>query len=86
MYETSYNAAIVNNTFVRNALVKGPTNPHSRPRRSTSPSRAATQGRRARTTRHSACLETCSPTTGRASWRWENADRFAGSPLNTSTG
>jgi hypothetical protein len=27
MYETSYNAAIVNNTFVRNALHKGPTNP-----------------------------------------------------------
>ena len=27
MYETSYNAVIVNNTFVRNALVKGPTNP-----------------------------------------------------------
>ena len=27
MYETSYNAAIVNNTFVRNALDKGPTNP-----------------------------------------------------------
>ena len=27
MYETSYNAVIVDNTFVRNALVKGPTNP-----------------------------------------------------------
>ena len=25
MYETSYNALIVHNTFVRNALVKGPT-------------------------------------------------------------
>ena len=27
MYETSYNAAIVDNTFVRNGLVDGPRNP-----------------------------------------------------------
>ena len=27
MYEISYNAAIISNAFIRNGLVKGPTNP-----------------------------------------------------------
>ena len=69
MYETSYNAVIVNNTFVRNALVKGPTNPQL-PGLRDLPLRVGErqEGRRAVQQGISSHRATCSPTTGRASW------------------
>jgi len=86
MYETSYNAAIVNNTFVRNALLKGPTNPEfpaSAIYLSESGSDHRVDGPYGKTFRVSGNVFT-------DNWSgivaWENADRFAGSPANTSTG
>ncbi|MGH8773955.1 MAG: right-handed parallel beta-helix repeat-containing protein [Jiangellaceae bacterium] len=86
MYETSYNAAIVDNTFVRNALVKGPTNPGfpaSAIYLSESGSDTRVEGPYNETLRVSGNVFT-------DNWSgivaWENADRFAGSPTNTSTG
>ena len=68
MYETSYNAVIVNNTFVRNALVKGPTNPGF-PASAIYLSESGSDSRvKGRTTRHFELRAMCSPTTGRASW------------------
>jgi hypothetical protein len=86
MYETSYNAVIINNTFVRNALVKGPTNP-SFPAPaiylSESGSDKRVYGPYSKTLRVTGNVFT-------DNWSgivaWENADRFAGSPANTSTG
>ncbi|MGH8825059.1 MAG: right-handed parallel beta-helix repeat-containing protein [Jiangellaceae bacterium] len=86
MYETSYNAAIVNNTFVRNALVKGPTNPGfpaSAIYLSESGSDERVEGPYNESLRVFGNVFT-------DNWSgivaWENADRFAGSPANTSTG
>ena len=86
MYETSYNAAILNNTFVRNALIKGPTNPRfpaSAIYLSESGSDESVSGLYNETLRVSGNVFT-------DNWSgivaWENADRFAGSPANTSTG
>ena len=86
MYETSYNAVIVNNTFARNALVKGPTNPRfpaSAIYISESGSDNRVQGPYNAALRVSGNVFT-------DNWSgvvaWENADRFAGSPANTSTG
>lgn len=86
MYETSYNAAIVNNTFVRNALVKGPTNPEfpaSAIYLSESGSDGRVDGPYGKVFKISGNVFT-------DNWSgivaWENADRFAGSPANTSTG
>jgi hypothetical protein len=86
MYETSYNAAILNNTFVRNALVKGPTNPGfpaSAIYVSESGSDQRVEGPYNETFRIAGNVFT-------DNWSgvvaWENADRFAGSPANTSTG
>jgi hypothetical protein len=86
MYETSYNAAIVKNTFVRNALVKGPTNPRfpaSAIYLSESGSDNRVEGPYNEALRVSDNVFT-------DNWSgivaWENADRFAGSPANTSTG
>ena len=86
MYETSYNAVIVNNTFVRNALVKGPSNPKfpaSAIYISESGSDNRVQGLYNVELRVSGNVFT-------DNWSgvvaWENADRFAGSPANTSTG
>ena len=86
MYETSYNAAILNNTFVRNALVKGPTNPGfpaSAIYLSESGSDNRVEGPYNETLRVSGNVFV-------DNWSgivaWENADRFAGSPANTSTG
>ena len=86
MYETSYNAVILDNTFVRNALVKGPTNPKfpaSAIYLSESGSDDRVEGPYGKEFR----------VTGNEftdNWSgivaWENADRFAGSPANTSTG
>lgn len=86
MYETSYNAAIVNNIFVRNGLVKGPTNPQfpaSAIYLSESGSDERVEGPYGKAFRIKGNVFT-------DNWSgivaWENADRFAGSPANTSTG
>ena len=86
MYETSYNAVIVNNTFVRNALVKGPTNPRFPASAIYIRSRAVTTGSRGHTTRHFEYRAMCLADNWSGVVAWENADRFAGSPANTSTG
>lgn len=86
MYETSYNAAIVDNTFERNGLVKGPTNRRF-PTAAVYISESGGDERVA--TAHSGAVRVA----GNRfvdNWSgvvaWENADRFAGSPANTSTG
>ena len=85
MYETSYNAAILNNTFVRNALVKGPTNPGF-------PASAIYISEAGSDSRVSGSYGDRLRISGNVftdNWAgivaWENADRFAGSPANTST-
>ena len=86
MYETSYNAAILNNTFVRNALVKGPTNPGF-PASAIYISEAGSDNRVAGSNGDRFRI---SGNVFSDNWAgivaWENADRFAGSPANTSTG
>lgn len=86
MYETSYNAAILDNTFVRNALVKGPTNP-------TFPTAAVYLSEAGSDPRIPGPYNQEFRVSGNRfvdNWSgivaWENADRFAGSPANTSTG
>jgi Right handed beta helix region len=86
MYETSYNAVIVNNRFVRNALVKGPTNPKF-------PASAIYLSESGSDNRVDGPYGKAFQVTGNVftdNWSgivaWENADRFAGSPANTSTG
>jgi hypothetical protein len=86
MYETSYNAAILNNTLVRNALVKGPTNPGF-------PASAIYLSESGSDTRVEGPYAEAFRVSGNVfidNWSgivaWENADRFAGSPANTSTG
>jgi hypothetical protein len=85
MYETSYNALISNNTIVRNALKQGPTNPGF----PTGAIYLSESGGDARVTARYSSIEV----TGNHfvdNWSgvvaWENADRFCGSPNNTSTG
>jgi hypothetical protein len=85
IYETSYNAAIISNTFVRNGLVDGPRNPGfptpalyisesgSDPRAGQAYGDAFEVARNRFVDNWSAVVA------------WENADRFAGSPANTST-
>jgi hypothetical protein len=86
MYETSYNAAIVNNTFVRNALVKGPTNPSF-------PGAAVYISESGSDPRVPGPYNETFRVAGNAfidNWSgvvaWENADRFSGSAADTSTG
>ena len=86
MYETSYNAAILDNTFVRNGLVKGPKNrkfPTSAIYLSESGSDPRLGGAYGDEFR-------IAGNRFEDNWSgvvaWENADRFAGSPANTSTG
>ena len=86
MYETSYNAAIVDNTFVRNALAKGPTNPKF-------PASAIYLSESGSDNRLPGPYNEALRVSGNVfidNWSgvvaWENADRFAGSPANTSTG
>ncbi|HEX6444302.1 MAG TPA: right-handed parallel beta-helix repeat-containing protein [Streptosporangiales bacterium] len=86
IYEASYNAAVKDNTFVRNALVKGPENPGF-PTGALYLSESGSDERVR--SRYSKVLEV----TGNVftdNWSgvilWENSDRFAGSPANTSTG
>jgi hypothetical protein len=86
LYETSYNAAIVGNTFARNALVSGPKNPGFPTPAiyiSESGSDPRVDGRfgEAFHVAHNRFVDNWSGVVA-----WENADRFAGSPANTSTG
>jgi hypothetical protein len=86
MYEISYNAAIVDNTFVRNALRKGPTNPGF-------PAAAVYLSESGSDRRVAGPYRAGFRVAGNVftdNWSgivlWENADRFAGSPANTSSG
>ncbi len=84
-YEISYNARIVNNTFIRNALVSGPSNPGF-PTGAVYLSEAggdARVGGRYTTIEvaNNQFIDNWSGVVG-----WENADRFCGSPSNTSSG
>jgi hypothetical protein len=86
VYETSYNARISGNTFVRNGLGKGPGNggfPTSAVYISESGSDKRVPGKYNETFEITGNMFT-------DNWAgvilWENADRFAGSPANTSTG
>jgi hypothetical protein len=83
MYEQSYNATITKNTLVGNATVKGPTNPGF-------PAAAiyiSEAGGDRRAPGGQSALR-ISRNTLRHNWSgiilWENADRFAGSPADTS--
>ncbi|MBO0829185.1 MAG: right-handed parallel beta-helix repeat-containing protein, partial [Streptosporangiales bacterium] len=86
IYETSYNARISDNTFARNGLAKGPANggfPTGAIYLSESGSDERVRSRYARTLEVTGNVFT-------DNWSgvilWENADRFAGSPANTSGG
>jgi Right handed beta helix region len=86
VYETSYNAGIRGNTFARNGLGKGPQNqgfPTPAVYISESGSDSRVTGVYNKTFEISGNVFT-------DNWAgvllWENADRFAGSPANTSTG
>lgn len=86
IYETSYNAEIRGNTFVRNALESGPSDPGF-PRtavyisESGSDSRAGQRFGSRLAILGNRFIDNWGGVVG-----WENADRFAGSPVNTSTG
>jgi hypothetical protein len=86
LYETSYNAVISGNAFVRNGLVKGPTNPGF-PTSAIYISESGSDDRVA--SDYNETFE-ISDNVFTDNWAgvilWENADRFAGSPANTSTG
>jgi hypothetical protein len=86
MYETSYNALVKNNTFVRNGLVAGPKNPGF-------PTSAIYVSESGSDHRVPGKYSTTFSITGNRfinNWGgvilWENADRFCGSPSNTSSG
>lgn len=86
MYETSYNALIKNNTYKRNALVDGPKNPGF-------PTGAIYITESGSDSRVNTNYKTTFDITGNVfedNWGgvalWENADRYCGSPANTSTG
>lgn len=86
IYETSYNAAITRNTFVRNGLRDWRTNPGF-PTGAVYVSESGSDPRV--DTAHSQTFEVAENLFV-DNWggvvAWENADRFAGSPANTSTG
>lgn len=86
IYETSYNAAIVDNVFVRNALRDGPRDPGF-------PMAALYISESGSDPRAGSRFGTTFLVEGNRfvdNWSgiiaWENADRFAGSPANSSTG
>ncbi len=85
-YETSYNARIVDNVLSATAWCRVRRIRASRPPRSTCRRPAATPGRPGPTATCCSWRVICSRTTGPAWSAWENADRFAGSPANTSSG
>jgi hypothetical protein len=84
-YEISYNAEIVDNIFVRNGLVAGPRNPGF-------PTAALYLSESGSDARVPGLYGDSLRVTGNKfidNWSgivgWENADRFAGSPANTSS-
>lgn len=86
MYETSYNAAIRHNTIARNALIQGPGNAGFPDggiyiSESGADPRVRTEYRFSLHIAHNLLED---------NWAgivlWENADRYCGSPANTSTG
>lgn len=86
MYETSYNALIRNNAIIRNALVDGPGNPGF-------PTGAIYLSESGSDNRVATSYNTTLDITGNLiedNWSgvilWENADRYCGSPANTSSG
>jgi nitrous oxidase accessory protein NosD len=85
IYETSYNARIVRNTFVRNGLGEGPSAGFPTPAvylsESGSDPRAGQYYGRVFLVARNRFVDNWSGVVA-----WENADRFAGSPSNTSTG
>lgn len=85
-YETSYNVLIRNNAFIRNGLVQGPQNPGF-PTTAIYLSEAGSDSRVA--TAYNNTLEVTNNLM-KDNWGgvalWENADRYCGSPANTSTG
>ncbi len=85
-YEISYNAAIHDNTFVRNGLVKGPTNPGF----PTGAIYLSESGGDSRVAGGKYATLDISGNVFTDNWSgvvmWENADRFCGSPANTSGG
>ena len=85
-YETSYNALIRNNTLIRNGLTQGPDNPGF-------PTSAIYLSEAGSDNRVDTPYNTTLEITGNLmedNWGgvilWENADRYCGSPSNTSTG
>jgi hypothetical protein len=86
IYETSYNAAIIRNVFARNALVEGPKYPGFPlaalyiSESGSDPRAGSLYGSRFLIARNR-FVDNWS-----ALVAWENADRFAGSPANSSTG
>lgn len=86
IYETSYNARFVRNTFARNGWVDGPEDPGF-PTAALYISESGGDARVRGSYRgelsivRNKFLDNWSAVVG-----WENADRFAGSPANTSTG
>lgn len=86
LYETSYNAVIRHNAILRNGLVAGPQNPGF----PTGGVYVSESGADPRVdTRYNRALE-ISDNRIEDNWSgvvlWENADRYCGSPANTSTG
>jgi hypothetical protein len=85
IYEISYNASISDNTFVRNALRKGPTNPDF----PTGAIYISESGSDARVAGPYSNKFSITGNLFEDNWSgvilWENADRFCGSPDNTST-
>jgi hypothetical protein len=86
LYETSYNALISNNAIIHNAVVNGPGNPGF-PTAAIYLSESGADNRVA--TKYNNTLDV----TGNLiqdNWSgvalWENADRYCGSPANTSSG
>ena len=86
LYETSYNALIRNNTLIRNANVAGPKNPGF-------PTAALYISESGADSRVATSYNNTFEVTGNLiedNWSgvalWENADRYCGSPANTSSG
>lgn len=86
MYETSYNAVIRNNTLLRNGLVNGPRNPGF-PTGAIYVSESGADPRVPTRFRDALHIQ---DNLFQDNWSgvvlWENADRYCGSPANTSTG
>ena len=85
LYEISYNASVLSNTFIHNGAVKGPTNPGF----PTGAIYISESGSDRRVAGRFNKTFVISGNLFRDNWSgvvaWENADRFAGSPANSSS-